>query len=140
MKTNQLNRHLGKLAIGLSSATLLAFFSQQANADTYTVQYGDSFYAIATKYGMSPYDLAAKNGKTIYDTILPGDVLQVNGARANTYQVSNQATTAQATNANSGADSDTENVVLNTPTATGNSYPIGQCTWGVKSLAPWFWY
>lgn len=137
MKTNQLNRHLGKLAIGLSSATLLAFFSQQANADTYTVQYGDSFYAIATKYGMSPYDLAAKNGKTIYDTILPGDVLQVNGARANTYQVSNQATTAQATNANSGADSGTENVVLNTPTATGNSYPIGQCTWGVKSLAPW---
>ena len=67
MKTNQLNRHLGKLAIGLSSATLLAFFSQQANADTYTVQYGDSFYAIATKYGMSPYDLAAKNGKTIYE-------------------------------------------------------------------------
>ena len=34
-----------------------------AKADAYTVQYGDSFYAIATKFGMSPYDLAAKKWK-----------------------------------------------------------------------------
>ena len=33
--------------------------------------------------------------------------------------------------------SDTEDVVLNTPTDYGNSYPIGQCTWGVKEMAPW---
>ena len=30
-----------------------------------------------------------------------------------------------------------EDVVVNTPTNYGNSYPIGQCTWGVKELAPW---
>ena len=30
-----------------------------------------------------------------------------------------------------------DDVVINTPTNYGNSYPIGQCTWGVKELAPW---
>ena len=76
---------------------------------------------------MSPYDLAAKNGKTIYDTILPEDTLQVNGPTATTVNQTNVVAPS----------SDTEDVVLNTPTATGNSYPVGQCTWGVKILAPW---
>ena len=84
---------------------------------------------------MSPYDLAAKNGKTIYDTILPGDTLQVNGPTATTVNQTNVV--AQPTATNAGPSSDTEDVVLNTPTATGNSYPVGQCTWGVKTLAPW---
>ena len=138
MKVSQLSKypHVDKFTVGLSAAVLLLMVSQNmAKADAYTVQYGDSFYAIATKFGMSPYDLAAKNGKTIYDTILPGDTLQVNGPTATTVSQTNAV--AQPTATSAGPSSDTEDVVLNTPTATGNSYPVGQCTWGVKTLAPW---
>lgn len=66
MKVSQLSKHphVGKLTVGLSAAVLLLMVSQNTvKADTYTVQYGDSFYAIATKFGMSPYDLAAKMEK-----------------------------------------------------------------------------
>ncbi|MBP2623776.1 COG3942 and LysM peptidoglycan-binding domain-containing protein [Streptococcus oricebi] len=129
-----MRKHLEKVTIGLSSALAVALLSQQsASADSYVVQAGDSFYSIASLHGMSPYDLAAKNGKTIYDTILPGDTLQVDGASQGQVEAPAQATSPAA----SDLVSDTEDVVLNTPTATGNSYPIGQCTWGVKELAPW---
>ena len=87
MKVSQLSKypHIGKFTVGLSAAVLLLIVSKNtAKADAYTVQYGDSFYDIATKFGMSPYDLAAKNGKIIYDTILPVDTLQVNGPTATT--------------------------------------------------------
>ena len=138
MKVSQLSKypHVGKFTVGLSAAILLLIVSQNtAKADAYTVQYGDSFYDIATKFGMSPYDLAAKNGKTIYDTILPGDTLQINDPTVTTVSQTNAV--AQPTATSAGPSSDTEDVVLNTPTATGNSYPVGQCTWGVKTLAPW---
>ena len=138
MKVSQLSKypHIGKFTVGLSAAVLLLIVSKNtAKADAYTVQYGDSFYDIATKFGMSPYDLAAKNGKTIYDTILPGDTLQVNGPTATTVSQTNAV--AQPTATSAGPSSDTEDVVLNTPTTTGNSYPVGQCAWGVKTLAPW---
>lgn len=47
---------------------------------TYTVQSGDSFWAIAAKQmgsGSKMYELAAANGMTINDTIHPGDVLVI---------------------------------------------------------------
>ena len=122
MKVSQLSKypHVDKFTVGLSAAVLLLMVSQNmAKADAYTVQYGDSFYAIAT----------------IYDTILPGDTLQVNGPTATTVSQTNAV--AQPTATSAGPSSDAEDVVLNTPTATGNSYPVGQCTWGVKTLAPW---
>ena len=121
--------------LGLASTAFFAAIgAQTVSADSYVVQQGDSFFGIASARGMDPYDLAAKNGKSIFDTINPGDVLEVDGA-AQTYDPYNSA----VYNAVSNADlvSDTEDVVLNTPTDYGNSYPIGQCTWGVKELAPW---
>lgn len=54
MKVSQLSKHphLGKFTVGLPAAVLLLMVSQNtAKVDTYTVQYGDSFYAIATKFG-----------------------------------------------------------------------------------------
>ena len=66
MKVSQLSKypHVGKFTVELSAAILLLIVSQNiAKADAYTVQYGDSFYDIATKFGMSPYDLAAKKWK-----------------------------------------------------------------------------
>lgn len=66
MKVSQLSKypHIGKFTVGLSAAVLLLIVSKNtAKADAYTVQYGDSFYDIATKFGMSPYDLAAKMEK-----------------------------------------------------------------------------
>ena len=82
---------------------------------------------------MDPYELAANNGKTIYDTIHPDDVLEVSGPAQVSYSYQAPAYEATSTvNAVAGED-----VVVNTPTNYGNSYPVGQCTWGVKELAPW---
>ena len=120
-----------KLTLGLTSTAILATVgAQTVHANSYVVQDGDSFFAIATANGMDPYDLAALNGKTIFDTIHPGDVLQVSGSVQTSSIYSAPAATANEV-------SDTEDVVENTPTNYGNSYPVGQCTWGVKELAPW---
>ena len=120
-----------KLTLGLTSTAILATVgAQTVHANSYIVQDGDSFFAIATANGMDPYDLAALNGKTIFDTIHPGDVLQVSGSAQASSTYSAPAVTANEV-------SDTEDVVENTPTNYGNSYPVGQCTWGVKELAPW---
>ena len=113
-----------------STAILATVGAQTVHANSYVVQDGDSFFAIATANGMDPYDLAALNGKTIFDTIHPGDVLQVSASAQTSSTYSAPATTANEV-------SDTEDVVENTPTNYGNSYPVGQCTWGVKELAPW---
>ena len=120
-----------KLTLGLTSTAVLATVgAQTVHANSYVVQDGDSFFAIATANGMDPYDLAALNGKTIFDTIHPGDVLQVSGSAQASSTYSAPAATVNEV-------SDTEDVVENTPTNYGNSYPVGQCTWGVKELAPW---
>ena len=130
-----MKKTVAKLTLGLTSTAILATVgAQTVSADSYVVQNGDSFFAIATAHGMDPYVLAANNGKTIFDTIHPGDVLEVSGLSQGS--LSYNATTYEATSA---ADdvSDVEGVVENTPTDYGNSYPIGQCTWGVKEMAPW---
>ena len=56
--------------------------SSGSTKKTYTVQPGDSFWAIAAKQmgnGSKMYDIAAANGMTINDTIHPGDVLVIPG-------------------------------------------------------------
>ena len=61
-----------KLTLGLTSTAVLATVgAQTVHANSYVVQDGDSFFAIATANGMDPYDLATLNGKTIFDTIHP---------------------------------------------------------------------
>jgi len=82
-----MKKTFAKATLGLTSTAFLATIGAQAvHADSYVVQQGDSFFAIASANGMNPYELAANNGKTIFDTINPGDVLQVNGtALAQTY-------------------------------------------------------
>lgn len=104
-----------KVALAAASTALLLGLnvSQSVEADTYTIQFGDSFFGIASQYGMDPYQLAADNGMTIWSTIVPGGSLQVPG---------NSTTTESSIDATS---------------ATWNRYPIGQCTWGVKELASW---
>ena len=130
-----MKKTVAKLTLGLTSTAILATVgAQTVSADSYVVQNGDSFFAIATAHGMDPYVLAANNGKTIFDTIHPGDILEVSGLSQGSFSYN-----APASEATSAADdvSDVEGVVENTPTDYGNSYPIGQCTWGVKELAPW---
>ena len=113
-----------KAALAAASSALLLGLTvaQTVNADTYTVQNGDSFFGIASQYGVDPYQLAAENGMTIWSTIVPGGSLEVSGATTaveETTEVSSSEVTA--------TDSD----------ATWNRYPVGQCTWGVKEVAPW---
>ena len=127
-----MKKNLVKTALILASTAFSAIAGLQvAKADSYVVQQGDSFFGIASTHGMNPYDLAAKNGKSIFDTINPGDVLEVDGPS------SSYASPVYTANSNADLVSDVEDVVLNTPTDFGNSYPVGQCTWGVKELAPW---
>lgn len=57
------------------------------SGSNYTVQSGDSWWAIANKYGMSMYTLAANNGKSIYSMLHPGDILTVNGSNHNSSSV-----------------------------------------------------
>lgn len=81
--------------------------SSQSTARTYTVRYGDSWWAIANRFGMSMYTLASINGKTIYSTIYPGQVLRISGSNstlsaANPSQPVNNQNTSQQTNSNWG--------------------------------------
>ena len=88
--------------------------AQTVNADTYTVQNGDSFFGIASQYGVDPYQLAAENGMTIWSTIVPGGSLEVSGATT-AVEETTEASSSEVT----ATDSD----------ATWNRYPVGQCTW-----------
>jgi len=129
-----MKKTVAKLTLGLTSTAILASVgAQTVSASSYVVQDGDSFFAIATANGMDPYELAANNGKSIFDTIHPGDVLEVSGPTQVSYTYN--APAYEATSTVNGVAAD--DVVINTPTNYGNSYPIGQCTWGVKELAPW---
>jgi LysM repeat protein len=55
--------------------------------ETYTVRYGDSWWAIANRYGINMYTLASLNGKSIYSTIYPGQVLKVSGSAATSSKI-----------------------------------------------------
>ena len=113
-----------KAALAAASSALLLGLTvaQTVNADTYTVQNGDSFFGIASQYGVDPYQLAAENGMTIWSTIVPGGSLEVSGATT-AVEETTEASSSEVTT----TDSD----------ATWNRYPVGQCTWGAKTLAPW---
>ena len=129
-----MKKTVAKLTLGLTSTAILATVgAQTVSADSYVVQDGDSFFGIAAASGMDPYVLAANNGKSIFDTIHPGDVLEVSGLTQASYSYS--APSYEATSTVNGVAAN--DVVVNTPTNYGNSYPVGQCTWGVKELAPW---
>ena len=109
-----MKKTVAKLTLGLTSTAILATVgAQTVSADSYVVQNGDSFFAIATAQGIDPYVLAANNGKTIFDTIHPGDVLEVSGSSQGSLSYS-----APAYDVTSAADdvSDTEDVIENTPT------------------------
>ena len=62
----------------------------QPAANTYTVRYGDSWWAIANKYGMNMYDLARINGRSISSMLYPGQVLKLR-ANQQTAQQSNNS-------------------------------------------------
>ncbi|KXT77976.1 LysM peptidoglycan-binding domain-containing protein [Streptococcus sp. DD13] len=74
-----MKQYLGKTAAAAVVAGFGLLSGIQANADTYTIQSGDSFYSIAESFGLDPVQLAADNGMTIYDVITPGQQLSVPG-------------------------------------------------------------
>ncbi len=89
---------------------------------TYTVQYGDSFSAIAAAHGMDYNQLASNNGMTIYDYLIPGQTLQVTSPAP----VQQAATPASSSYYLPGFTYE-----------PGNNYPVGQCTWAVEKLTGW---
>lgn len=108
-----------------ATAATVVLGNKITSADTYTLQEGDSFFSVAQKYNMDVYELAALNGKDITSLILPGQTLTVNGTTApdNTQAAPADGSQSQATTQAAPAD--------------GNTYPVGQCTWGVKEVATW---
>lgn len=74
-----MKRFLGKATAVIFLASGVMLTAQSAQADSYTIQNGDSFYSIAQTYGIDAYELAAANGMGIYDLILPGQVLTLPG-------------------------------------------------------------
>lgn len=117
-----MNKKLTKASLFVAATVLvgLAGAGQAVQADSYTVQNGDSFFSIADGHGMDPYQLAADNGMTISSTILPGQTIEVDGA-------AQEAAPAQDEGAVADTSADT----------TANTYPVGQCTWGVKQVTGW---
>ena len=99
-----------------ATAATVVLGNKMADADTYTLQEGDSFFSVAQRYHMDAYELASMNGKDITSLILPGQTLTVNGSAAPDSQAAAQAGTTQAT--------------TETNDANANTYPVGQCTWG----------
>lgn len=61
----------------------------QPSTNTYTVRYGDSWWAIANKYGMNMYDLARINGRSINSVLYPGQVLRLRANQQTNQQSSN---------------------------------------------------
>ena len=123
-----------KTKLVLATATLsgaLLFSQVNVKADTYTLQSGDSFYSVAQMYGLSVYDLAALNGMSIYDTIVPGQVLQIPDKTPIDPFVTNLLTSSRNSES---AQADVPAVKSENST---NTYPVGQCTWGVKQVATW---
>ena len=111
--------------VAASSALLLGLtVAQTVNADTYTVQNGDSFFGIASQYGVDPYQLAAENGMTIWSTIVPGGSLEVSGATT-AVEETTEASSSEVTVTDTDIDS------------MWNRYLVGQCTWGVKEITLW---
>ncbi|MGT2949606.1 COG3942 and LysM peptidoglycan-binding domain-containing protein [Streptococcus devriesei] len=117
IKESTTAKFLGKAALAVAVTAAAGFLGDQVTkADEYVLQEGDSFFSVAQKYNMDVYELAALNGKDITSLILPGQTLTVNGPAA----------PAPADNSQAQA-----------PAADGNTYPVGQCTWGVKEVATW---
>lgn len=127
MKRTPLSTFKKPAAICALSLTGLMLETATANADTHTIQAGESFYSIASQYGMDAYDLAAMNNLTINSLILPGQQLTV---ASTTSTVTTTSTTTTTTSQGYEVEVDANGQVT-------NPYPVGQCTWGVKSLAPW---
>ena len=65
----------------------------QPAANTYTVRYGDSWWAIANRHGMNMYTLVQINGRSINSMLYPGQTLRI---RANT-QTAQQSKTSGRT-------------------------------------------
>lgn len=65
----------------------------QPSTNTYTVRYGDSWWAIANKYNMNMYQLASINGRSINSMLYPGQTLRI---RAN-QQTAQQSKTSGST-------------------------------------------
>lgn len=123
-----------KTKLVLATATLsgaLLFSQVNVKADTYTLQSGDSFYSVAQMYGLSVYDLAALNGMSIYDTIVPGQVLQIPDKTPIDPFVTNLLTSSRNSEASQ------TDVPASKQDSSTNTYPVGQCTWGVKQVATW---
>ncbi|MGT2923827.1 COG3942 and LysM peptidoglycan-binding domain-containing protein [Streptococcus caviae] len=106
-----------------ATAATVVLGNEITSADTYTLQEGDSFFSVAQKYNMDAYELAALNGKEITSLILPGQTLTVNSPAAPADTSQTQAPAAAPAEA--------------APAEDGNTYPVGQCTWGVKEVASW---
>ena len=85
---------------------------------------GDLFFSIASQYSVATYQLAAENGMTIWSRLVLGGTSDVSGTAT--------------------ADEDISEIFYSEVTVTDtdidsmwNCYLVGQCTWGVKEVAPW---
>lgn len=65
----------------------------QSNTSTYTVRYGDSWWAIANKYGMNMYQLASINGRSISSMLYPGQILRLRANQQTNKQSNNSGST-----------------------------------------------
>ncbi len=130
IRGNKMNKKLSTASLFVAATVLVGLAGQVAQAETYTVQNGDSFFSIASNQGMDPYQLAANNGMTISSTILPGQTIEVDGSTQAAAPAQEAVPVAEAPVDQGQAAAPALDTAVNT-------YPTGQCTWGVKQVTGW---
>ncbi|MGF1504622.1 MAG: LysM peptidoglycan-binding domain-containing protein [Anaerolineae bacterium] len=74
-----------RVLLAAAAASLLVGM-RAAQAEVYTVQYGDTLVTIAARYGITAGELAATNGITNPDRLAPGQVLALPAGAAPRYE------------------------------------------------------
>jgi surface antigen len=112
---------------------------------SYTIQDGDTLSTIAEATDVSVDDLIAANGLSDENLIVAGENLTLQAGAAATVAATTSSESDDYSNASTSVSSTTASVSTASSvsyshsdySSQGNTYPVGQCTYYVKSVAPW---
>ncbi len=141
----------------LGAAGVFVVGTQVANADTINIASGDTVSAYAAKYNVSIDDIVKANKLADANLIIAGHTIEIPGATSDATSevassavadttvassaVESSAVASSAVADSSAASSSTEQAAPAGPKysadSAGNAYAPGQCTWYVKTVAPW---